>query len=228
MARTSDYRRSAVWRPCGVKLYAAPQNKSVVCSGSRVTNSTVMTLRGSDNRGGIIVKTYKEHLLTDERTHPCGTPIFTISSSDFVPQRLTLCGRSLGKCLIQRTRVWWALRSKGILTRCGWSGLKDEFLKSVQSQLSMIQTDHGGLRSDLMRIRHASSTPILALEANCRGSMRSATEATNWVHTVLSIHFARIDVKATGLKSFMFTFCFVGTGVNNNVAVISDVSDWQG
>ena len=78
-------------------------------------------------------------------------------------------------------------------------------MKSVQSQLSMIQTDHGGLRSDLMRIRHASSTPILALEANCRGSMRSATEATNWVHTVLSIHFARIDVKATGLKSFI---CF--------------------
>ena len=35
MARTSGYRRSAVWRPCGV---------------------TVMKLHGSDNRGGITVK----------------------------------------------------------------------------------------------------------------------------------------------------------------------------
>ena len=64
MARTGGYRRSAVWRPCGVTLHAVLQNKSVVCSGSRVTNSTVMKLHGSDNRGGIIVKTYKEHLLT--------------------------------------------------------------------------------------------------------------------------------------------------------------------
>ena len=47
----------AMWR------YAL-QNKSVICSGSRVTNSTVMKLRGSDNQGEIIVKTYKEHLLT--------------------------------------------------------------------------------------------------------------------------------------------------------------------
>ena len=58
------YCRSAVWRPCDVTPHAAHQNKSVVCSGSRVTNSTVMKLGGSVNRGGIIVKTYKEHLLT--------------------------------------------------------------------------------------------------------------------------------------------------------------------
>ena len=58
MARIGGYRRSAVWRPCGVMPHAALQNKSVVCSGSRVTNSTVMKLRGSVNRGGIIVETY--------------------------------------------------------------------------------------------------------------------------------------------------------------------------
>ncbi len=56
LARTSGYRRSAVWRPCGVTQHAALQNKSVVCSGSRVTNSTVMKLHESDNRGGIVVK----------------------------------------------------------------------------------------------------------------------------------------------------------------------------
>ena len=56
LARTSGYRRSAVRRPCGVTQHAALQNKSVVCSGSRVTNSTVMKLHGSDNRGGITVK----------------------------------------------------------------------------------------------------------------------------------------------------------------------------
>ena len=44
--------------------HAVLQNKSAVCSGSRVTNSTVTKLRGSVNRGGITVKTYKEHLLT--------------------------------------------------------------------------------------------------------------------------------------------------------------------
>ena len=41
----------------GVTLHAALQNKNVVCSGSRVTNSTVMKLHESDNRGGIAVKT---------------------------------------------------------------------------------------------------------------------------------------------------------------------------
>ena len=64
LACTGGCCRSAVWRPCGVTLHAALQNKSVVCSGSRVTNSTVMKLHESDNRGGIAVKTYKEHLLT--------------------------------------------------------------------------------------------------------------------------------------------------------------------
>ena len=48
----------------GFTLHAALQNKSIVCSGSRVSNSTVMKLYRSDNRGGVIVKTYKEHLLT--------------------------------------------------------------------------------------------------------------------------------------------------------------------
>ena len=38
--------------------------------------------------------------------------------------------------------------------------------------------------------------------------------ATNWLHTILSIHFARIDVKAAGLKSFIcFTLSFFGTGI---------------
>ena len=58
MAHTGGYRRSVVWRPCGVMPHAALQNKSVVCSGSRVTISTVMKLRWSVKRGGIIVETY--------------------------------------------------------------------------------------------------------------------------------------------------------------------------
>ena len=43
-ARTSSYHQSAVGRPCGITLHATLQNKSVVCSGSRVTISTVMKL----------------------------------------------------------------------------------------------------------------------------------------------------------------------------------------
>ena len=58
MPRTGGYRRSAVWRPCGVTPHAALQNKSVVCSGSRVTNSTVKKLRWSVKQGGINVETY--------------------------------------------------------------------------------------------------------------------------------------------------------------------------
>ena len=73
MARTSGYRRSGVWRPCGVPQHAALQNKSVVCSGSRVTNSTVMKLHGSDNRGEITVKRIQRALahicLPSVRTH---------------------------------------------------------------------------------------------------------------------------------------------------------------
>ena len=56
--RTGGYRRSAVWRPCGVTPHAALQNKSVVCSGSWVTISTVMKLRWSVKRGGINAETY--------------------------------------------------------------------------------------------------------------------------------------------------------------------------
>ena len=56
MVCTGGYRWSAVWRPSGIMQHAALQNKSVVCSGSRVANSTVMKLHGSDNRGGIAVK----------------------------------------------------------------------------------------------------------------------------------------------------------------------------
>ena len=57
VAHTGGYHRLAVWRPCGVMLHTALQNKSVVCSSSCVTNSTVMKLHESDNRDGITVNT---------------------------------------------------------------------------------------------------------------------------------------------------------------------------
>ena len=44
----------------GFTLHAALQNKSAACSGSQVTNSTVMKLHESDNRDRITVKMYKE------------------------------------------------------------------------------------------------------------------------------------------------------------------------
>ena len=64
MERAGGYRRSAVWRSCGVTPHAALQSKSVVSSGSRVTISTVMKLHGSDNRGVINVKTYTKSTCT--------------------------------------------------------------------------------------------------------------------------------------------------------------------
>ena len=149
-----------------------------------------------------------------KRTHPCGAPVFTISSSDLVPLRLTLCGWLHRSCLIQRTRVWLAPRSKSLLIRkWGWI-----VLKANEKSMNVTHTYDPDLSRWLavrfMRIRHTSSTPLLALWANYRGSMRSATEATNWLHTILSIHFARTDVKATGLKSFIcFTLSFFGTGI---------------
>ena len=44
------------------------QNKSVICSGSQVANSTVMKLHGSDDWAGITINihVYKEHLLTSD------------------------------------------------------------------------------------------------------------------------------------------------------------------
>ena len=50
-------------------LHTVLQNKSIICSGSELlTSGTVMKLHGSDNWGRIIVKTYKEHLLTQKKT----------------------------------------------------------------------------------------------------------------------------------------------------------------
>ena len=68
MVCTGGYRQLAVWRPCGVTQHVALQNKSVVCSGSRVTNSTVMKLHGSDYRGGIIVQTYTKSTCSQKQT----------------------------------------------------------------------------------------------------------------------------------------------------------------
>ena len=80
-----------------------------------------------------------------KRTHPCGAPVFTISSSDLVPLRLALCGRSHRSCLIQRTRVWLAPRSKSLLIRkWGWI-----VLKADEKSMKMIQTYQDGLQLDL-------------------------------------------------------------------------------
>ena len=48
------------YMPCfktKASLHAMLQNKSIICSGSQVTNCTVIKLHGSVNRGLIIVKT---------------------------------------------------------------------------------------------------------------------------------------------------------------------------
>ena len=68
------FENGAHWRlsPVGC-VKAALQNKSVVYSGSRVSNSTVMKLLESDNRGGITVNTCTKstcsHKDKKERTH---------------------------------------------------------------------------------------------------------------------------------------------------------------
>ena len=53
----------------------------------------------------------------------------------------------------------------------------------------------------LYRVNVASSTPLLAVYANCRGSMWLATDLISWLHTSLSMHLAMIYVSATGRKS---------------------------
>ena len=73
MARTNGYRRSAVWRPCGVTLHAALQNKRVICSGSRVTNSTVMKLRGLITGAGLPLKRIQRALAHNGRKIPSCT-----------------------------------------------------------------------------------------------------------------------------------------------------------
>ena len=71
LACTSSHRRLALWRPCGITLHAVLQNKSGVCSSSRVTNSTVTKLHGSDNQGRIAVKMYTKSTCSycERQTH---------------------------------------------------------------------------------------------------------------------------------------------------------------
>ena len=107
MARTSGYRLSAVWRPCGVTPHAALQNKSVVCSGSRVTISTVMKLHGSDNRGGIIVKTGKEHLLT--YSFIIIIFIIIIINRDLGRKKIAPMRGKTGKCIVLEKDMSWGL-----------------------------------------------------------------------------------------------------------------------
>ena len=64
----------------GFTLHAALQNNSVVCSGSQVTNSTVIQLRGSVNRGGVIVKTCTRSTCS----HICQTS-YTLLQPSFMP-----------------------------------------------------------------------------------------------------------------------------------------------
>ena len=86
LACSGGYRWSAVWRPCGVMLHTALQNKSVVCSGSHVTNSTVMKVHESDNWGGITVThvqralahTYLWSVVTQFNNHHIVCPIVII------------------------------------------------------------------------------------------------------------------------------------------------------
>ena len=90
MAHTGGYRRSAVWRRCGGTPHAALQNKSVVCSGSRVTISTVMKLHWSVKRGGIIVKTYTKSTCSH----------LQFKRSDFLaaPHHAHLCSEHFSEC----------------------------------------------------------------------------------------------------------------------------------
>ena len=98
-----------------------------------------------------------------ERTHPCGAPVFTISSSYLAPLNVTICGRSHRNCLMQRTRVQLAHRSKNLLIRrWGWI-----VLKADEKSMNITHTDDPDLPRWLAirftRTRHASSTPLLAL-----------------------------------------------------------------
>ena len=146
-----------------------------------------------------------------ERIHPWGVPVFTISSSDNAPPRLTLFSELYENCIIQTTRVLLVFTFRSVLIR-RWSRIilkADE--KTWTAHTHMIQTLSRWIPMRFTRTRHTSSTHLLALYANCRGeSMRSVTEATNCLHNILSMHFAKTDVKATGLKSFTcFTLGFL-------------------
>ena len=119
-----------------------------------------------------------------ERTPPCGAPVFTISSSDLVPLRLPLCGRSHRNCLIQRTRVWLAPRSKSLLIRrWGWI-----VLKADEKSMSITRTYDPDLSRWLAvrftRIRHASSAPFWP----CRQTVHAIGHRSNQLVTHYPLH----------------------------------------
>ena len=64
------------------------------------------------------------------------------------------------------------------------------------------------LRSRCTRVLTAWSVPRLSLYANWKGSSTSLTSSYNFLITSLSRHFMTIEVRATGLKSFLFFLSF--------------------
>ena len=140
MARTGGYRRSAVWRPCGVRPHAALQNKSVVCSGSQVTISTIMKFGWSVKRGGIIVKRIQRAL-----AHIYIYNIIYISQADWAglkkaPRWAKIGSKKfptqdmLGLCYILSLSLTQRERERGA---CVWPVLCCHVCRNVVTNISM-------------------------------------------------------------------------------------------
>ena len=98
-----------------------------------------------------------------------------------------------------QSSTWSGFWSKNLLIRRrGWT-----VLKADEKSMNITRTYDP---ENQICIYNTSSGLVHAL--------RSATETTTWLHGILSILFARTDVKAIGLKSFIcFTLGFFGTAV---------------
>ena len=159
-----------------------------------------------------------------ERTHPCGAPVYTITSSDNTgyllrePFNLTRCRRSYRNCLIHRIRSGFISRFNNFLIRtCGCIVLKaDE--KSINRTRTVVPEVSRWLAIKLNRGNVASSTPLLVLYTNFWGSMWLVTDLISWLHTSLSMHLTMIDVSATGRKSLNYLAPgFFGNGHNSGL-----------
>ena len=115
-----EFRRS-IWRKDCARLFSSWRQATKAISSANCTCIEVSKVQVD-----AISLVYTENN-TGERTYPCGAPVFTISSSDNFPLRLTLCGRSHRNCLTQRTMVWLVSRSRSLLIRrWGWIVLKTD------------------------------------------------------------------------------------------------------
>ena len=130
------------------------------------------------------------------------------------PFSLTSCGRTHRNCLIHIILPgWFSSRFNNFLIRTCVCSVKGDETSTMRSRTVVPEVSRW-TEIKLNRFSYASSTPNLALDATCRGSMQWATYLISRL----------INVSATGRKSLnCLVPCLWGNGHNGTLSVALNV-----